>query len=190
MEKEEKYALFSVYNKKGLADFAKNIYLSGYKIIATEGTGVELSKNSIPFIPCQNISNNPESFDGYMKTLSFSIEAGIFFDRLKSNHLRDAKKFNVKQIDIVVCNFFPISKISKLIKNGVRKIDFGGPTMVRIAAQNFNNVLTVVDPNDYVKLAKLIDRGIISYKVKKELAIKAFEYICHFDLEIIKYLKK
>lgn len=191
--KVPKYALISVYNKKEIIGFSKQLIEAGYQIIATDGTGQELKKQSIPFVSCQNISGNPECFDGYMKTMSFSIEAGMLFDRTNQVHRREAKRFNVKQIDIVVCNFFPVEEIikkskTKDAKEVSRNFDFGGPTMVRVAAQNFKNITVIVDPVDYQKIGKALLSNALTDKLKCHLATKAFKYVLAYDVKIVRYL--
>lgn len=193
--KISKYALISVYEKKGIVEFASQLIKSGYEIIASEGTGSELKKQKIPFVACQKISKNPDCFDGYMKTMSFFIESGMLFDRSNPVHIKEAKKLGVKQIDIVICNFFPVKEIikdSKIcdVKEIVRNFDFGGPTMVRVAAQNFKNVMVVVDPKDYKKISKAISSENIPDKLRYYLAAKAFKHILDYDNQIVKYVDK
>jgi len=193
--KISRYALVSVYEKKGVIELASKLIKSGYKIIATKGTGDELKKQKIPFISCEKISKNPICFDGYMKTLSFFVEAGMLFDRSNSAHIKEAKKFGVKRIDIVICNFFPVEKIVEHLKirsieDVVRDFDFGGPTMVRVAAQNFKNIMVVVDPDDYKKVGQAVLLNKIHSKLKYQLAVKAFNCILDYDMQVIKYLNK
>lgn len=191
---ECRYALISVYEKRGVTDLAKRLIKAGYKIIATEGTGKKLTEWGIPFISCQKISGNPVCFDGFMKTMSFLIEGGMLFDRANKKHLAEAKKFGVKQIDIVVCNFFPADVIiSQLKKEGAinvaRMFDFGGPTMVRVAAQNFKYVVVAVDPHDYGEIKENLTSGNFSLEFKQKLATKAFRYICSYDKDVSEYME-
>ena len=86
-----KYALLSVYDKTGIVDFAQSIVSLGYKIISTGGTAKVLLENNIKVIPIQEITKNPESFDGRMKTISFQVESGILFDRSNSSHVNKQK---------------------------------------------------------------------------------------------------
>src|SRR5258708_39577275 len=122
----QKYALLSVYRKDGIVEFAKILTSLRFKIISTGGTAKVLEDNNIPIIPIQQITGNPESFDGRMKTISFQIEGGILFDRSKVKHRKEAKKLKIKPIDLVVCNLYPFEQ-SQTIEN----IDVGGPTMIR-----------------------------------------------------------
>ncbi len=194
-KRNSKYVLISVYDKSGMVELADKLRKSGYGIIATEGTGNELKKKGIPFISCGKISQNPDCFDGYMKTMSFFIESGMLFDRSNAVHVKEAKKFGVKQIDILICNFFPVREVVKQLKNSnvkdiARSFDFGGPTMVRVAAQNFKNVITLVNPRDYKVVCDAIISKNITDKLKYKLALKAFKCISNYDDQIVKYLGK
>src|SRR3989338_285303 len=106
----QKYALVSVFDKTGVADFAKELVSLGYKIISTGGTAKLLTENKISVIPIQEITGNPESFDGRMKTISFEIESGILFDRSNIKHIQEARELDIKTIDIVVCNLYPFEQ--------------------------------------------------------------------------------
>ncbi len=77
----DKYALLSVSDKSGIADFAKSLDSLGFGIISTGGTAKALTDEGIDVVPIQDITGNPESFDGRMKTISFQVESGILFDR-------------------------------------------------------------------------------------------------------------
>lgn len=178
-----KFALLSVYNKKGISDFAKILVKLNYTIISTGGTLKELESNGISVTPIEEITGNPrDSFDGRMKTISFQIESGILYDRKNPKHVLEAKKLGIPQIDIVVCNLYPFEQ-----KPGIETIDVGGPTMIRSAAKNNENVLVVVDPNDYERLGKLMEIGEIDEKIRKELAAKAFYHLSFYDSQIGNY---
>ncbi|MDP3998841.1 MAG: bifunctional phosphoribosylaminoimidazolecarboxamide formyltransferase/IMP cyclohydrolase [bacterium] len=188
------FALVSVFDKTGVSDLVKVLVSLGYKIISTGGTAKTLTEANIPVIPIQEITGNPESFDGRMKTISFQIESGILFDRQNPSHCREAKKLGIKPIDIVVCNLYPfeqtIAKRGVLLGDAVENIDVGGPTMVRAAAKNFGNVLVVVDPWDYPKLIKALKADKVTDKMRKELAAKAFAHLSFYDSQIARFLGK
>lgn len=192
IKKKKGLILVSVFDKRGIAKFAKTLNGLGYEIISTDGTGKELIKNGISFIPAQKISKNPDGLDGCIKTISFRIEAGILFDRLSAIHVKEAKNLGIKRIDMVICNF---PSLEKVIKNpntdfSIRNIDVGGPLMIRAAATNFKHVLVVVDPNDYTKVVKAILEDKVTAKLRQQLAIKAFAYTQNYDYKIVKYLRK
>lgn len=175
----KKYALLSVYDKSGIADFAKVLESAGYTIISTSGTLKVLEEVGIKVTPIEEITGNPrDSFDGRMKTISFQIESGILFDRRNPNHIKQAEDLNIPQIDVVVCNLYPFEE-----KPSIETIDVGGPTMIRAAAKNHENVLVVVDPQDYKKIADVIKEKVTD-KLRKELAAKAFYHLSFYDSQI------
>lgn len=187
-----KYALLSVFDKTGIVEFAKALEESGFKIISTGGTAKVLTDAKIPVIPIQNITGNPESFDGRMKTISFQIESGILFDRKKKKHQKEARKLKIKPIDVVVCNLYPfeqtIAKKRVSLDEAIENIDVGGPTMIRSAAKNFKNVLVIVDPSDYEPISKALTADNVSEKLRKGLAAKAFSHLSFYDSQIASFL--
>lgn len=190
----DRYALISVFDKEGVVDFAQNLHKLGYKIISTGGTAEKLKSHKIPVIPIQEITGNRESFDGRIKTISFQIESGILFDRKKQSHIKQAKNLNIKSIDIVVCNLYPFEQTVKKPKvkldEAVENIDVGGPTMIRAAAKNFQNVIVVVDPKDYEKVLKRMIDNSLSEDFRKKLAAKAFYHLSFYDSQIADFLNE
>lgn len=188
----KKYALLSVFDKTGIVDFAKTLKKAGYEIISTGGTAGILTAENVPVIPISEITGNPESFDGRMKTISFEIESGILYDRTSAKHRKEAKELDIKPIDVVVCNLYPFEKtISDKdvdIDDAIESIDVGGPTMIRSAAKNFKCVTVVVNPKDYEMVGSKL--GNLDIKVKQELAAKAFNHLSFYDSQIGNYLSK
>src|SRR5258706_14473913 len=103
----KKYAIISVYDKKGIEDLSREFVRNSIKIISSGGTANYLEKNAIPVIPVEDVTHSPETFDGRMKTISFQIASGILFDRRKKSHLDHAKKLSIPSIDFVVGNVYP-----------------------------------------------------------------------------------
>jgi phosphoribosylaminoimidazolecarboxamide formyltransferase/IMP cyclohydrolase len=189
---EAKYALLSVSDKTSIVDFAKQLLKLKYILISTGGTGKTLQENNIPFTPIQEITGNPESFDGRMKTISFQIESGILFDRTNKKHTKEAKALTIPSIDIVVCNLYPfeatISKKNVKLADAIDNIDVGGPTMIRAAAKNFKNVLVAVDPKEYTLIASALKDKKDDLLFRQELAAKAFSHLSFYDSLIADYL--
>ena len=179
------YALLSVFDKIGIVKFAKTLHDLNYKIISTGGTAKTLIENNIPVVPIATITGNPESFDGRMKTISFPIESGILYDRKNKKHIAEATALKIKSIDIVVCNFYPFEK-----DPGIENIDVGGPTMVRAAAKNHENVLVIVDPSDYDEVSDQLIKNKINLELRQKLAAKAFNNLSFYDSQIGHYLDK
>lgn len=180
------YALISVYNKENIVELAKALIKNNIQIISTGGTAKELENNGITIIPIEQITNSPESFDGRMKTISFQIASGILFDRNNQSHQVQANNLNIPTIDYVVCNFYDFWE-----KPGIEMIDVGGPTMVRAAAKNYENVTVLVDPDDYKKVIKKLEKNLqTDDEFRKELAAKAFGYVAEYDAMIANYFQK
>lgn len=187
-----KYALLSVFDKTGIAEFAQGLEKLGYEIISTGGTAKKLQDSHIKIIPIQHITGNPESFDGRMKTISFEIESGILFDRKNKKHTDEAKKLKIKPIDLVVCNLYPFEKTvsdpKTKLSQAIENIDVGGPTMIRAAAKNFQNVLPVVSPQDYVSVIEFLKSKKNDPVFRQALAAKAFQHLSFYDSQIASYL--
>ncbi len=188
----EKFALLSVFDKSRIIEFAKVLDSLNYKIISTGGTAKTLMDAGLKIVPIQEITGNPESFDGRMKTISFQIESGILFDRKNSKHIKEAKKLKIKSIDIVVCNLYPFEKTISdpkvTFKNAIENIDVGGPTMIRAAAKNNKNVLVITDPSDYEKIGELLKSKKIDEEIRINLAAKAFRHLSFYDSQIASFL--
>lgn len=191
-EKTQRYALLSVYDKTGIVELARGLDQLGYRIISTGGTAKKLTEGGIPVIPIQEITGNPECFDGRMKTISFQIESGILYDRTKPAHREEAEELGIKPIDIVVCNLYPFEKTvanpNVSLETAIENIDIGGPTMVRAAAKNFEGVLVVTDPKDYARVVEVIRDGKVTRDFREELALKAFSHTAFYDSQIAHYL--
>lgn len=191
-KEQQKYALISVYDKTGIAELSSALINLGYTIISTGGTAKTLTLHRIPTIPIQDVTGNPESFDGRMKTISFQIEAAILYDRSNPSHVKEARELGIKPIDIVICNLYPFEQTSAkphvTLNEVVESIDVGGPTMIRAAAKNFKNVIVVVSPDDYKELTLLLNSNKVDEQTKKELAAKAFAHLSFYDSQIAKYL--
>lgn len=188
----KKYALISVYDKQGVVNFSRKLVELGYSIISTGGTAKVLKENNVGFTPIQEITGNPESFDGRMKTISFQIESGILYDRTNSSHVSQAKSLNISPIDIVACNLYPFEKTIEAqnvtLNQAIEHIDVGGPTMVRAAAKNFKHVIVIVHPSDYENvIASLLEKK-VSQRFKQELAAKAFQHLSFYDAQIAQFL--
>lgn len=192
-ERSNRYALLSVSNKTGIIDFARSLDALGFRIISTGGTAKALTDEGLNVVPIQDITGNPESFDGRMKTISFQVEGGILYDRTNPSHVEEAKDLGIKRIDLVVANFYPFEQTVQnpnvTLDQAVESIDVGGPTMVRAAAKNFKNVLVVVDPNDYARVAEALQTNSVSQDLRLALAAKAFGHLSFYDAQIARHLR-
>lgn len=194
MDRSNRYALLTVFDKTGIVDFARSIDALGIKIIATSGTAKTLTDAGLNVIPIQAITGNPESFDARVKSISFQIASGILYDRKNPMHVQEAKKLGVKKIDLVVANLYPFEKAvanPKVSLNAaIENIDVGGATMIRAAAKNFKNVLVVVDPLDYPLLTPLLHSVQVQNNIRRKLAAKAFSYLSFYDSQVARFFDK
>ena len=146
-------ALISVSDKTGVIDFAKGLSKLGVEILSTGGTSSVLSKAGIKIKEVSDITGFPEMLDGRVKTLHPVIHAGILARRDIKEHMNALKKQNIERIDIVVCNLYPfeetIQKPKVSIEEVIENIDIGGPTLIRAAAKNYEDVLVVTNPKQY-----------------------------------------
>lgn len=194
IEDYQRYALISVSDKTGVVDLARVLDRLGIKIISTGGTTNTLREDGLSVIPIEEITGNPESFDGRMKTISFPIEGGILFDRSNPSHVEQAKTLGIKPIDIVVTNLYPFERTvadpDVPLEDVIESIDVGGPTMVRAAAKNFKNVLVVVSPESYDRVAEALTNGTVDENLRRELAAKAFGHLAFYDSLVARFLNK
>jgi len=153
--KKIKRALISVSNKKNLIKILKILVKYKIEIISSGGTYKEIKKLRFNCLEVSEYTGSPEILGGRVKTLHPKIHAGILSKRNNRSHNNDLKKNNFKEIDLVIVNFYPFEKTLKLTNNHkkiIENIDVGGPTMVRSAAKNYNDVTVVTSSNQYDEL--------------------------------------
>lgn len=190
---DKRYALLSVYDKKGLTQFAKGLKELGFELVSSGGTAKFLRKAGLKVTEVAKITKYPHMLGGRVKTLHPLIHGGILADRTDKAHLKDVKKFGINLFDLVVCNLYPFEEVTSR-KNfthdeAIENIDIGGPTMVRAAAKNHKNVAIVVDPTDYdFVLKELKGEGKIALDTRERLALKAYRHTAQYDALIVRYL--
>lgn len=188
-------ALISVSDKTGIVEFAKDLENMGIEIISTGGTYSKLKQEGIKAIEISELTGFPECLDGRVKTLHPKVHAGILAMRSKKEHMEQLKSLNVDTIDFVVVNLYPFKQT--ILKEGVTReeavenIDIGGPTMLRSAAKNYQDVVVITDPIDYkIVLDELKEKGEVNLDTKFYLMNKVFEHTANYDAMICKYLKE
>ncbi len=191
----KKRALISVSDKTGVVDFAKELVALGYEIISTGGTKKAIADAGIDVIGVSEITGFPECLDGRVKTLHPKIHAGVLAIRDNEEHMKQLEELGVDTIDIVAINLYPfkqtILKEGTTLEEAIENIDIGGPTMIRAAAKNNQDVAVIVDPADYVTVIdELKKNGEVSRDTKFLLAYKVFEHTSHYDTLIATYLRK
>ena len=187
-------ALISVSNKEGIITFAKRLSDIGVEIISTGGTAKSISDAGIPVIGISDVTGFPECLDGRVKTLHPKIHGGLLAVRDNQNHMNQIRDLEIELIDIVVVNLYPfketILKDQVTRETAIENIDIGGPTMLRSAAKNYQDVIVVVDPCDYILIAEQLEsQGYVSEETKFYLASKVFEHTAAYDALIAEYFR-
>jgi phosphoribosylaminoimidazolecarboxamide formyltransferase/IMP cyclohydrolase len=187
-------ALLGVSDKAGLAAFATALERHGVEIVSTGGTAAALEKAGVKVRTVENFTGLPEMLDGRVKTLHPKIHGGILARRADENHQREMRQHSIEPIDMVVVNFYPFEKTVAAsharLADAIENIDIGGPTLVRAAAKNHDDVAVVVDAADYDAIAAELDanHGAISADTRWRLARKAFARVTAYDAAISNYL--
>ena len=188
----KKRALISVFDKDGVLDFAKFLVSKDVEIVSTGGTYRYLKENGIDVIEINEVTNFPEMLDGRVKTLHPLVHAGILAIRDDEEHMNTLKERNIHTIDYVVVNLYPFFEKVKedlTFEEKVEFIDIGGPTMLRAAAKNFQDVVVISNKNDYAKVMEEInEHNEVSYKFKKKLAGKVFNLMSAYDAAISNFM--
>lgn len=188
----KKRALVSVSDKTGIVDFCKRLSACGYEIISTGGTAKALTEAGLPVIGISDITGFPECLDGRVKTLHPAVHAGLLAMRSNPEHMSQLEKLGINTIDVVVVNLYPfkatISKPGVSFADAVENIDIGGPTMIRAAAKNYQDVAVVVDPEDYERVLSELEGDGITLETKKYLQYKVFAHTAVYDSMISNYL--
>lgn len=187
-----KRALISVFYKDGILEMSQFLISKGVEIISTGGTYKFLKENNIPVTEVQEITQFPEMLDGRVKTLHPMIHGGILAIRGNEEHMNAIKDKGINTIDMVIVNLYPFfEKVNADLdfEEKVEFIDIGGPTMLRSAAKNFNDVVVISDTNDYDKVkAEMEADGDVSFATRKTLAGKVFNLTSAYDAAISNFL--
>ena len=187
-------ALISVWDKSGLDTFAKKLNECGVEIISSGGTAKYLRNSGLDVKDVSEVTGFPEMLDGRVKTLHPKIHGGILAIRENPSHIKDTETNNIDLIDLVVVNFYPfeetIKKEGVSFQETIENIDIGGPTIVRAAAKNFQDVSVIVDSEDYdLLISNIKDNEIMVDKnLNYTLAKKAFSYVANYDASISNHL--
>ena len=188
-----RYALISVSEKAGVADFARSLARLGFTILSTGGTARALTERGIAVTEVARITGFPEILDGRVKTLHPAVHAGILARRDAPEHLRALAQHGIGLIDVVAVNLYPFEAATArpdcTLVDAIENIDVGGPAMLRAAAKNHAAVTVIVDPADYPRVVEELQaRGATGATTRFELAIKAFAHTARYDGAISGYL--
>jgi phosphoribosylaminoimidazolecarboxamide formyltransferase / IMP cyclohydrolase len=188
-------AILSVSDKAGLIEFAQGLTARGFELVSTGGTARALTDAGLVVTGVSEITGFPEMMDGRVKTLHPMIHGGILARRAHPDDLEAARVHGIGLVDLVCVNLYPFAQTAArpgmAFDDLVEQIDIGGPSLVRAAAKNFQNVLVVVSPTDYsVVLAELDRSGGPSPAFRFELAQRAFAHTGAYDTTIAATLEE
>lgn len=190
----KKRALISVSNKYNLIPFAQRLQDMDYEIISTGGTLKLLVDSGIDAKSVETVTGFPEILEGRVKTLHPKVHGGLLAKREEKSHMDALQENDIEPIDMVVVNLYPfketVTKQGATEEDIIENIDIGGPTMLRAAAKNFKDVIVVVDPADYEKVAENLKSGRLSEETRKRLAAKVFRHTANYDAMIARYFNE
>ena len=193
--KKIKRALISLSNKDNLKKLIS--VLSKYKIelISSGGTFNKIKKLKFKCTEVSKYTESPEILGGRVKTLHPKIHGGILSKRKNKSHKKDLLKNNFLEIDLVIVNFYPFEKTLATTNNHLKiieNIDIGGPTMVRAAAKNYNDVTVITCPGQYDDLIKElnINKGSTSISFRQKMSEEAFSETAYYDSLVSNYFNK
>ncbi|HUH77926.1 MAG TPA: bifunctional phosphoribosylaminoimidazolecarboxamide formyltransferase/IMP cyclohydrolase [Devosia sp.] len=187
-------ALLSVFDKSGMAEFAKGLADAGVELVSTGGTHKLIKDAGLPVREISELTGFPEMMDGRVKTLHPKVHGGLLAVRDKADHAASMREHDIGAIDLVAVNLYPFEKT---VASGagyddiIENIDIGGPAMVRSAAKNHAYVTVVVDPADYPAILEAIaTTGGVPYAMRQRLAAKAYARTAAYDSAISSWFAK
>ena len=192
--KSIKRALISVSDKTSVVSFASELDALGVEILSTGGTAKLLREKGLPITLVSDYTGFPEIMDGRVKTLHPKIHGGILGKRDVESHVKAMEDHGIRPIDLVVINLYPfeatVARENCSIADAVENIDIGGPSMVRAAAKNFNDVTIVVNPADYSAVLSEMKENSNSVRLdtRRRLSRNAFAHTTRYDSLITEYL--
>jgi phosphoribosylaminoimidazolecarboxamide formyltransferase / IMP cyclohydrolase len=182
--------LISVTDKTGIADFARRLRELGAELISTGGTARLLRESGIPVTDVSEVTGFPEMLDGRVKTMHPHVTGAILAMRDKPAHMQALAAHGIRPIDMVVVNLYAFEQVAARADAGfaelIENIDIGGPTMIRSAAKNYQDVAVVVAPEDYGGIVAEMEAsgGKLSAETRWRLARKAFRTTANYDRAI------
>ncbi len=193
--KRIKSALISVSDKSNLEPLLKVLKKNKIKLISSGGTYKAIKKLKYKCLDVSNFTGAKEILSGRVKTLHPKIYAGVLNIRKNKTHLKEMKLENFENIDLVIVNFYQFERAlakTKSINKIVEYIDIGGPTLVRAAAKNYNDVTVISSIEQYSELIHelTINKGYTSFKFREKMSRLAFSETAFYDSVISNYFNE
>jgi phosphoribosylaminoimidazolecarboxamide formyltransferase / IMP cyclohydrolase len=192
MRKVER-ALISLTDKSGIEEFAAALSGLGVEILSTGGTAKKMRDSGIDVTDVSEFTGFPEMLDGRVKTLHPLVHGGILNQRDNPDHQSQCARHGIRPIDIVAVNLYAFEKTVArpdcTLGDAIENIDIGGPTLLRAAAKNFQDVTVIVDPADYEPvISEIRQSGNTTLKTRFRLAVKVFQLTSAYDTAIAGWL--
>ena len=189
-----KTALVSVHDKTGIVEFASGLRDFGIELLSTGGTAKLLAGQGIKVQEISDYTGFPEILDGRVKSLHPKIHAGLLYRRDNQTDRETISRLGITPIDMVVVNLYPFETVtahSPRLEEAIENIDIGGPSMIRAAAKNYQNVAVVTDPADYASILSELEgnKGHLSEPTASRLMLKAFQRTAAYDAAISSYFE-
>lgn len=191
-----KRALLSVTDKTGLVEFAKGLAELGVELISTGGTAKLLREAGLTALDVSDVTGFPEMLDGRVKTIHPRVAGGVLAMREKPEHMAALAEHNIPLIDMVIVNLYAFEKTAAkpgvTFEEIIENIDIGGPTMIRAAAKNYQDVAVVTRVEDYPGLLEELraSAGTLSAPTHWKLAQQAFSTTAAYDAAITRKLEQ
>ncbi|MEM7047559.1 MAG: bifunctional phosphoribosylaminoimidazolecarboxamide formyltransferase/IMP cyclohydrolase [Pseudomonadota bacterium] len=185
-------AVLSVYDKRGIVDFARSLAKQGVELIATGGTAKALTDAGLAPVDVATVTAFPEMMSGRVKTLHPRLLGGVLADRDRAEHRKALTEHDIPLIDLVVVNLYPFAHVVQegaAEQDCIEQIDIGGPTMIRAAAKNHRHVAVVTDPDDYAEVMAAFPQG-LDETLRQRLAAHAFAHTAHYDATIADWFSR
>ncbi len=187
-------ALISVSDKTGVVDLARGLADLGAEILSTGGTAKVLREAGVVVTDVAAYTGSPEILEGRVKTLHPKIHGGLLGRRSHPQHAAEMRQHGIQPIDVVAVNLYPfeatVSRPDCTIELAIENIDIGGPSMLRSAAKNHEEVVVIVDPADYARVLDALRSGSFPPALRRELAMKVFQHTARYDSLIAAYLAR
>lgn len=192
MNKKIQSALISVFYKEGLDTVVHTLAAQGVTIYSTGGTQQFIEQLGLPVTPVEKLTSYPSILGGRVKTLHPLVFGGILGKRDDAQHREDMKQFGIPEMDLVIVDLYPFEETVRQTSDEkaiIEKIDIGGPSMLRAAAKNHQDVVVIADKKDYAVLNQLLlsQEGSTSYEQRRAFAVKAFDVCTAYDTAISNY---
>jgi phosphoribosylaminoimidazolecarboxamide formyltransferase/IMP cyclohydrolase len=187
-------ALLSVYDKRGIVEFARALAAQGIEILSTGATARALGEAGLEVTPLETLTGFGELFGGRVKTLTPQVHGGLLLRRDDARDREDAAARGIRPIDLLCVNLYPfaqtVARTGATRAECIEMIDIGGPAMIRAAAKNHRDVVVVTTPDAYPAIAERIAAlgGAFPRSEAARLAAQAFAVTAAYDADVFRYL--